>query len=107
MIKSTSQEPVVTKPFHELFPFGIQWFVVNNKTNLENNAYFPYEDYRDKYAKALKSDKNTTKITKFNTEPREKNPEICPEEQPQPAVKKNVRNPTRRRQKTSQKVKKS
>lgn len=106
MIKSISTEPIVTKPFHELFPYGLQWIVVKEKTKLEHNAYFPYEDYRDKYAKRLKTDKNNTKITKFNTEPREKNPEICPEE-PQSTVKKNVRNPTRRRQKTSQKVKKS
>jgi hypothetical protein len=57
------------KPFHETFPYALQWSVKEAKKKLEHNAYFPYEDYRNEYARKLKSS-GATEIRKYKTKPR-------------------------------------
>ena len=42
------------KPFHETFPYALEWFIKEGKKKLQHNAYFPYEDYRQRYATRLK-----------------------------------------------------
>lgn len=55
--------------FHETFPFGLSWTEKKGKQKLEYKAYFPYDDYRDKYSKRLKT-LGSTNIKKFKTKPR-------------------------------------
>lgn len=64
------QPPLDVKSFHETFPYALEWFVKEGKKKLQHNAYFPYNDYRERYAKRLKSDKTVVGIRKYSTEPR-------------------------------------
>lgn len=57
------------KPFHELFPFALEWYIKTGNKKLEHNAYFPYDDYRERYAKRLK-EHGAIGIKKFKTKPR-------------------------------------
>ncbi len=57
------------KPFHETFPYALQWSVKEGKKKLEHSAYFPYEDYRNDYARKLKSS-GAIGIKRYKTEPR-------------------------------------
>lgn len=56
--------------FHEVFPFALEWFIKDGKKKLQHNAYFPYDDYRERYAKKLKT-YGAIGIRKFKTKPRE------------------------------------
>jgi hypothetical protein len=57
---------IPSKPFHELFPYALEWFIKDGKKKLQHNAYFPYDDYRDNYAKRLKGT-GAEGIRKFKT----------------------------------------
>lgn len=67
IIKKEIQIP--EKPFHEVFPFALEWFIKDGKKKLEHSAYFPYDDYRERYAKKLKQ-QGAIGIKKFKTKPR-------------------------------------
>lgn len=68
MLKATLKGQEITPdPFHVSFPFALEWYVKNGKKKLQHNAYFPYEDYRDRYAKRLKLDKTIVDIRKYAT----------------------------------------
>jgi len=66
-IKNNSECSV--KSFHETFPYALEWFMKDGKKKLQHNAYFPYEDYRNDYARKLKPS-GAIEIRKFKTEPR-------------------------------------
>ena len=57
---------IPSKPFHELFPYALEWFVKEKNKKLQHTAYFPYDDYRNEYAKRLKGT-GAEKIRKFKT----------------------------------------
>jgi hypothetical protein len=70
-VKPTKKEdPLSVKPFHEMFPFALEWFVKDGKKKLQHNAYFPYDDYRERYYKQYKSDKSLIGVRKYKTKPR-------------------------------------
>lgn len=52
--KRVSDQNLEVKPFHETFPYALEWFIKDGKKKLQHNAYFPYDDYRDNYARKLK-----------------------------------------------------
>lgn len=54
------------KPFHETFPYALEWYIMEGKKKLQHFAYFPYDDYRDNYAKKLKGT-GAIGIKKFKT----------------------------------------
>lgn len=58
------------KTFHETFPYALEWFIKDGKKKLQHNAYFPYDDYRERYFKRYKSDKSIVGLRKYPTEPR-------------------------------------
>jgi hypothetical protein len=62
-------ETTATKQFHELFPFALEWFIKIGNKKLEHNAYFPYDDYRERYAKRLR-EYGAIGIKKSKTKPR-------------------------------------
>lgn len=57
------------KPFHLLFPYALEWYTKESDKKIQHKAYFPYEDYRDGYAKKLKFAK-AIGIRKFKTQKR-------------------------------------
>ena len=57
------------KPFHEVFPYGLSWFIKEGNKNIQHFAYFPYDDYRAKYIQRYKRE-GGTKFKRFKTEPR-------------------------------------
>ena len=57
------------RPFHETFPYALEWFMKDSKKKLQHNAYYPYEDYRNDYARKLKPS-GAIEIKKFKTKPR-------------------------------------
>jgi hypothetical protein len=69
MKKVIDQQVHSEKKFHEVFPYALEWFVKEGKKNLQHNAYFPYEDYRNDYARKLKSS-GAIKIRRYKTEPK-------------------------------------
>lgn len=58
------------KPFHEIWPYGLSWEVINGKKMDTNYAYFSYDDDRKKYID--KYLKNVNGIKKFKTKARGK-----------------------------------
>jgi hypothetical protein len=65
-------DDVSVKSFHETFPYALEWFIPDGKKKQQHNAYFPYDDYRDRYAKKLKG-YGAIGIRKFKTKSRETN----------------------------------
>lgn len=68
--KTKTEEPIPVKPFHEVFPYALEWFIKEGKKKLQHNAYFPYDDYRERYYKKYKSDKSIIGVRKYRTQPR-------------------------------------
>ena len=66
--KRVKLEPV-TEPFHKTFPFGLSWTLKQGKKELEHFAYFPYDDYRDRYIQRYKFE-GGRKFKKFKTKPK-------------------------------------
>ena len=56
-------------PFHKVFPYALEWYIKEGKRKLQHNAYFPYEDYRDNYARKLKG-AGAIGIKRFKTKSR-------------------------------------
>lgn len=70
MIRKRVEEPnTPAKPFHEVFPYALEWFIKDGKKKLQHNAYFPYDDYRNRYASKLKGT-GAIGIRKFKTQKR-------------------------------------
>ena len=69
MISKRIELETVAEPFHKVFPFGLSWTVKEGKKELEHFAYFPYDDYRDRYIQRYKSE-GGRKFKKFKTKPR-------------------------------------
>jgi hypothetical protein len=67
---NTKLDPIPIKPFHETFPFAIEWFVKDGNKKQQCNAYFPYVDYREQYFKKYKSDPLIIGVRKYKTKPR-------------------------------------
>lgn len=64
-----SKDNIDVKPFHKTFPYGLEWSTIENKKTLQHFAYFPYDDYRDRYSKKLKRN-GIKNIRKFATKKR-------------------------------------
>lgn len=69
MVKKKVELQIPTEPFHEMFPFALEWYLKEGNKKLQHHAYFPYDDYRNNYAKRLKGT-GAIGIRKFKTKPR-------------------------------------
>lgn len=62
----SKKDSIKVNPFHETFPYALEWFIKDGNKKLQHNAYFPYDDYREKYSKRLKQH-GAIGIRKFKT----------------------------------------
>lgn len=70
MISKRLNQETPSKPFHDIFPYGLSWTTKRGNKKLEHFAYFPYDDYRSDYIKRFKREGGAN-FKRFKTKQRE------------------------------------